>query len=276
VFVVLPPSLRAAVVLIVLGTASTTVACQSATLATDESENTPPDAGSPIDLNQVTGKDAGRRARAASDAALGSDPPDDAGAETAEVVGGTGLIEFATGVVSYSPGQCAGFGQTSMPDIVLGPPQGTGDVRGSLDVVSLGNGGEIVLSFEPAVIVDGPGTDFIVFENPFFIGGDPHNPYAEPGEVSVSDDGETWTPFPCTATAYPYGSCAGWHPVYASGPDFDPASAGGDAFDLAAVGVSRARFVRIRDKTAQRCTSQGPTTNGFDLDAIAVLNSGTP
>ena len=54
-----------------------------------------------------------------------------------------------------------------MPDIVLGPPVGGGALAGSLDVVSLGFSGEIVLCFEPNAIVDGPGADFIVFENAF-------------------------------------------------------------------------------------------------------------
>jgi hypothetical protein len=224
------------------------------------------DASPPIDLNQVSDHDAA------------SVSDHDAAAATAPVDGAAGKtpIRFATKVVSFTPGRCAGFGQSSMPDIVLGPPQGTGDARGSLDVVSLGNGGEIVLGFEPAVIVDGPGTDFIVFENPFLIGGNPQDPYAEPGEVSVSEDGATWTAFPCTATAYPYGACAGWHPVYASSADFDPSTAGGDPYDLAAIGVGRARYVKIQDKTSQACTSQGPNTNGFDLDAIAILNSDQP
>jgi hypothetical protein len=106
---------------------------------------------------------------------------------------------FVTKVVSYSRGPCSGFGLDQMPQIVFGPPIGGGPDIGSTDVFSLGNGGEIVVSFEPNAIVDGPGVDFIVFENPFYIGGSPDNIYAEPAEVSVSDDGMTWTSFPpCT------------------------------------------------------------------------------
>jgi len=183
---------------------------------------------------------------------------------------------FVSRVVSFTPGRCGGFGGAEMPDIVLGPPRGAGDTKGSLDVVSLGNGGEIVLGFEPFAIVDGDGPDFVVFENAFFPAGDRDKPYAEPAEVSVSEDGETWVPFPCTSTAAPYGACAGWRPVYASPESaVSPASpeAGGDPFDLGAIGVARARFVRIKDKTAQRCTSQGPDTNGFDLDAVAAIHT---
>jgi hypothetical protein len=184
---------------------------------------------------------------------------------------------FATKVVDFKPGQCAGFGIPAMPEVVLGPPVGAGDRSGGLDVVSLGEHGSIVLSFEPNAIVDGPGADFIVFENAFFAGGDPESPFAEPGEVSVSDDGVTWKTFSCTATAAPYGACAGWHPVY-SAPDngvspFDPAVAGGDAFDLAQIGVTHARYVRIVDKSPTSCpVASKPTNFGFDLDAVSIVH----
>jgi hypothetical protein len=186
---------------------------------------------------------------------------------------------FITKVVSFSPLDCAGWGIPEMPGILEGPPLGAGTSQGSLDVVSLGNGGEIVVSFEPNAIVDGPGVDFIVFENPFFIGGNPNNIYAEPAEISVSEDGINWKTFPCTATSYPYGACGGWHIVY-SNPDngispIDPAVAGGDAFDLADVGMPQARFVKIIDKIIEPCPATGakPNTNGFDLDAIAIVNA---
>jgi hypothetical protein len=187
---------------------------------------------------------------------------------------------FVTKVISFTPGACAGFGATAMPGIVMGPPQGGGANHGSTDVVSLGTDGEIVVSFEPNAIVDGDGPDFIVFENPFYVGGDPTRVYAEPGEVSVSDDGSTWVTFPCTATSYPYGSCAGWH-VVVSNPQngispTDPAVAGGDPFDLADIGVKHVRYVRIRDKAHEPCTSPSVTTNGFDLDAIAIVRAEVP
>ncbi|MGH7269132.1 MAG: cell surface protein [Polyangiaceae bacterium] len=200
---------------------------------------------------------------------------------------------FVTGVVSFDPGVCAGFGAASMPAIVEGPPAGGGSSRGSTDVVSLGTGGSIVVSFAPNAIVDGPGADFIVFENPFWVGGNPNDIYAEPGEVSVSDDGATWHTFPCapaidpasahgTGVAPPYGACAGWHIVNSSPANgvspIDPSVAGGDAFDLAAIGVTRARYVRIVDKTREDCPDAGggPNTNGFDLDAVSIVNAESP
>lgn len=192
---------------------------------------------------------------------------------------------FATGVVagSFVPGDCAGFGISGMPGVVEGPPIGGGTDNGSLDVVSLGNGGSIVLSFGSNAIIDGPGADFLVFENPFLVsGGDPTSVFAEPGEVSVSDDGTTWKTFPCTATKYPYGMCAGWHPVFSSPANgispVDPAVAGGDPFDLKDIGITHARFVRIRDVSHETCPPQPNkvNTNGFDLDGIAIVNAETP
>jgi hypothetical protein len=191
---------------------------------------------------------------------------------------------FVTKVVSFLPGDCAGFGLTSMPDVLYGPPVGAGSGSGSLDVVSLGFRGEIVLSFEPNAIVDGPGVDFIVFENAFWAAGNPEHPAAELAEVSVSEDGVTWKAFPCTPGPGPaYGSCAGWRPVYSAPGNgtspVDPATAGGDAFDLADLGVMHARFVRVRDLGTVACPANPankPTTNGFDLDAIAIVNAQAP
>jgi len=235
------------------------------------------------------------------------DATDDGGASTLSPEGGVGAdgsyvvgdanvsaSRFVTSVVSFAPTDCAGFGVASMPGIVEGPPVGGGTTHGSIDVVSLGSGGSIVVSFAPNAIVDGPGPDFIVFENPFWIAGSSSEVYAEPGEVSVSDDGVTWTTFACTpvvdpqvtdgtGTGPPYGACAGWHVVYSTPQDgvspLDPAVAGGDAFDLADIGVTHARFVRIVDRTSETCPEAGaqkPTTNGFDLDAVAIVNAEQP
>ena len=247
--------------------------------------------GSPASLSAV---DAG------GGRADGPSTPGDAGGsgpvDGSYTIGDTSVTSsrFVTGVVSFTPTDCAGFGLGSMPGTVEGPPMGGGTDHGSIDVVSFGSGGSIVVSFAPNAIVDGPGPDFIVFENPFWIGGDSTRVYAEPGEVSVSDDGTSWQTFPCTptfdvsatdgtGTEPPYGACAGWHVVYSSPSNdispLDPAKAGGDAFDLADLGVKHARYVRIVDRTVETCPEAGadkPTTNGFDLDAVAIVNAELP
>jgi hypothetical protein len=179
---------------------------------------------------------------------------------------------FADRVVTYAPGPNAGFGQDDFPGIVLGPPHGEGASTGSLDVLSLGRGGEIVLEFTDTGVVDGPGVDLLVFENAF---ASPIGPFVERGLVAVSEDGQTWHEFPCAFTdaAGGYPGCAGLKPVYSSPTNgvsaTDPAVAGGDGFDLATLGVPRARFVRVRDAGNN---PHGAPSSGFDLDAVAVVN----
>ena len=177
--------------------------------------------------------------------------------------------KFADEVVSFTPGDGAGFGGDKQPCVVLGRPEGAGDKAGSLDVLSLGKSGSIVLRFDDVRLVDGPGTDLLVFENPF-------SGWVEPAFVAVSDDGQTWKEWPCEPenadAGYP--NCAGIHPVLANSKNgidpLDPTLAGGDAFDLADLGITNVRYVRIRDSGFSH---YGGTSGGFDLDAIAAVHS---
>jgi len=184
--------------------------------------------------------------------------------------------QFISCIVSFNPGDAAGFGQDHFPAIIEGPPVGAGTSQGGTDVLSLGRGGEITVGFGGGSIVDGDGPDFVVFENPFFVNGNPTDIFKELGEVSVSEDGVTWVAFPCAQTAYPYTGCAGWHPVISNPANgispFDPAKAGGDPFDLADIGVKSARFLHIRDVS----NYGGAPNAGFDLDAVAVIHLATP
>jgi hypothetical protein len=174
---------------------------------------------------------------------------------------------FVDDVVSYTPGDFAGFGQDRLPEIVYGPPDAPGGGGASTDVLTLGQEGEIVVTFDVA-IVDGEGPDLLVFENPF-------TGWYETGYVAVSEDGEAWHEWPCDPTdvAGLYPGCAGVALVYASADNgvdpTDPAAAGGDAFDLADLGLTRARYVRVRDSGAN---TYAGTSGGFDLDAMAVVN----
>jgi len=183
---------------------------------------------------------------------------------------------FVTAVTSHEFGPGQDDGQLAFPAPILGPPRGAGCCAGSLDVVSLGNGGSVTLEFGKTLVTDGPGADFVVFENAFFVDGDETQPFAELATVAVSEDGATFVDFPCTASAAPFGSCAGWHPVLANADEneidpLDPASAGGDAFDLADLGLAQARYVRITDRPDQMGNA-----GVFDLDAVAVVNALCP
>lgn len=204
--------------------------------------------------------------------ACGSEPADESRAHSESAC----PSRYVTSVESFSPGPGSDFGQAELPGIVFGPPKGGGDNAGSLDVVSLGNGGSITLGFAPSEIVDGPGPDFIVFENPFYPGGHPESVFAELATIEVSEDGTEFQSFPCAASEPPYDSCAGVHPVLAN-PDKnsidprDPNAAGGDAFDLSDLGVARARFVRITDRVD--LTGFNGT---FDLDAVSIVHAACP
>jgi hypothetical protein len=186
-----------------------------------------------------------------------------------------GDLPYATEIISFEPGEGSGFGEDELPDIVLGPPDGRGELSGSLDVLSLGKGGSIVLGFGERVIADGEGPDFVVFENAFWPGGDATLVFAEPGAVSVSDDGSEWHAFACDAEGDGMGrfeGCAGWTPTLEydarESVPLDPAVSGGDAFDLADVGVARARFVRVTDAT----NAGSEPSAGFDLDAVGIVH----
>jgi hypothetical protein len=206
-------------------------------------------------------------------AACGDDP---AGGQPER--GGTGGVAtnlpYAREVVAFEPGEEAGFGEDDLPDVVLGPPHGRGELSGSLDVLSLGKGGSIVLGFGELGIADGEGPDLVVFENAFWPGGDATLVFAEPGEVSVSEDGEEWQTFPCDAEGDGMGhfeGCAGVTPALeydTSSASLDPEATGGDAFDLAELGVSHARFVRIVDVSL----AGAEPTAGFDLDAVGIVH----
>jgi hypothetical protein len=185
---------------------------------------------------------------------------------------------FADEVVLFEPGTNAGFGQDGMPGIVLGPPQGGGLLKQSLDVVSLGNDGRIVVGFDDPVICDGPGVDFTVFENAFHAGTEDGPIFAEAGIVAVSQDGQTFFELPYDAETL--AGLAGLTPVL-SNPDngidpTDPAVSGGDSFDLATVGLAWAAYVKITDPGASiddpgNLVPPG-TQGGFDLDAMAIVN----
>ncbi len=191
---------------------------------------------------------------------------------------------FADAVTAYAPGVNGGFNAADLPNIVLGPPHGSGAMQGSFDVLALGIGGAIVLRFDAPVICDGPGGDFTVFENAFHSGSPAGPVFAEYGYVAVSQDGEHFTEFPYDASTHV--GLAGQTPVL-SNPDndidpLDPTMSGGDAFDLAAVGLAWAAYVRITD-VGGAIADPGDLPQftvapnaGFDLDAIAAVHACDP
>lgn len=184
---------------------------------------------------------------------------------------------FLDSIISFRPGTGAGFGQDQIPAIIQGPPQGGSLVQGGLDVLSLGNGGEVVVRFGTTVC-DGPGPDFVVFENAFHAGTSEGPVFVEAGIVAVSPDGESFTTFPYDAETF--GGLAGRTPVLSNSQNgidpTNPALAGGDPFDLATIGADRVDYLRITDggEAIADPGNRVPPGNsgGFDLDAAVVLN----
>lgn len=135
-------------------------------------------------------------------------------------------------------------------------------------VVSLGKGGFIVLEFDPP-IADGPGADFIVFENAFQYG--QGQVFDEWMIVSVSQDGQTWHTFPYDSITG--AGLAGRTPTGCTGCPSpinwqDPTQAGGDAFDLQVVGLPWARYVKVSDATHW----QTPDRLSADLDGMVAIH----
>jgi hypothetical protein len=170
-------------------------------------------------------------------------------------------------------GQSAAFFPTN---ILRGPSALARDTVPATDpreICSLGLGGSITLGLRRAVIVDGPGADFTVFENAFTYGRG--RTYAEPATVEVSRDGLVWKMFPFDSI-----SCSGLAGVTpTSGEDpYDPMRSGGDRFDLADIGMDSVRWVRIGDVTAMILNNPSspffdPTLSGFDLDVVLARHA---
>lgn len=204
---------------------------------------------------------------------------------------------FIDTVVEVSYGNYAGYGQDQFPDVIFGPPEGTGAMGGSNDVLSLGDGGSITVAFSDGLVLDGAGPDFTIFENPFYVGGDPLDVFAEVAIVEVSQDGSNFVKFPCDydPSGEPINNPTHWHgfsgvnPVYSNSTNgldpTDPEVSGGDQFDLATVGLSWIQYIRITDTNEDDLAMHdddgdviydpGRTIamkSGFDLDAIAAVN----
>lgn len=193
---------------------------------------------------------------------------------------------YADAVISYEPA-CGASGQN--PLLALGGPRGAGTAAGNTShVVSLGYGGRLTLALTDGGIVDGPGPDFIVFENAFEIGQNPDTIFTETCLVEVSANGIEWFAFPMEylplgetpwRTPANFSGMAGIGPVLAnvdsnSIDPTDPAIAGGDAFDLADLALPYAQFIRL---TSTGIDSTSPCYNAFcPVSNRMVDQHGTP
>jgi hypothetical protein len=209
--------------------------------------------------------------------------------------------QFATQVVAFNTNGNAGGG-VFQPSNALGAPDGAGGGGGAVTVHSLGVAGDLTLGFA-VNLLDGPGADFLVAENPFAtsVG----QVYAELMFVEVSSNGTDYARFPsrffggdgssfAINTVGFVSGLAGQTPVYTnpSAPHLDPldlVEAGGDAFDLAALrthplvingrvdlgAIARIRLVDV--VSGQSVDSRGrtildPSSGSADVDAVTLLH----
>lgn len=188
------------------------------------------------------------------------------------------IVAWATGYENYSFGPNVDLTWRT-PDKALG--QAVGD---SFDVVCLGDGGQITLTFSKPIF-DGPGNDFAVFENGFI------DTFLELAYVEVSSNGTDFFRFANDSlTPGPVGGFGSIDPTNLSGLAGKYRQGFGTPFDLAELADASPLFdsnhvgyVRIRDIVgdgAYTDTSGNviydlyPTTGsgGFDLEAVAVLH----
>ncbi len=188
---------------------------------------------------------------------------------------------FIDTVYSFTPGKYIDNPNYNdyYPQNIFGPPsiKATLQVPASsmADVLPIGFEGEIIVGFKGKALMNGHGYDFIIFENPFI---NPINKgiFAEPGIVSVSQDGINFIEFPYAPNTLE--GLAGLTPVNGSRDPFVHPACGGDAFDLEILGLSFVTHIKIKDTTKivlslhkdNKYYNPEHILSGFDLDAVSA------
>lgn len=193
------------------------------------------------------------------------------------------FVQWATGYRDYQPGP-------NVDAAWKNPAKGLGKAEGtSTDVVVLGDGGRITLTFD-GYITNGAGADFAVFENSF------SNTFLELAFVEVSSNGSDFFRFPnYSFTASPVSGFGSIDPTNIDGLAGKYRQGYGTPFDLdqlsgiAGLDVNRVQYVRLIDVVGNGSTFDSypaayggphpiydpyPTSgsSGFDLDAVGVIH----
>lgn len=190
---------------------------------------------------------------------------------------------WAAEVTSLEPGD-------AVDEQYLASERGLGPATGEVtDVVSLGEGGTITLSFERP-LADGPGPDFAVFENGFSDG------FLELAFVEVSSDGEHFVRFPSAYLGLePIGPFTEHDPELIDGLAGKYRRGYGTPFDLSVLAwsaptqaglvdlhrITQVRLVDVLGDGTMADTFGNPIYDpypvrhsaGFDLDGVAVFNT---
>ena len=222
-------------------------------------------------------------------------PAQDQPGTTAMHADSSAFVAWATGcTVERGPMRIdrpeSGLASYGADSLALGMPGGT------YDIVSLGDGGNAVLTFA-SPIYNGPGPDFAVFENGFANAVNPDTWALELGFVEVSSDGENFFRFPAVTyvqTNEQLGNAGSIVPAQLHNFASKYGAFYGTPFDLDEVednellDKNRVTHVRIidvvgnidpeyatKDSEGHIVNDPWPTpfaSSGFDLDAVGVIN----
>lgn len=206
-------------------------------------------------------------------------------APAAGVAGSTAIFKDDASIVAWATGYQDYIVGADVTTSWQTPTKALGKAVGdSYDIVCLGNGGSIVLTFDTA-ITNGNGYDFAVFENSF------SNTFLELGYVEVSTNGTDYFRFSndslTTSTVGAFGSV---DPTNIDGLAGKYKQGYGTPFDLSTLiyddsllDINNILYVRIvdiigdgtyTDSSGDIIYDPHKTTGsgGFDLDAIGVIH----
>lgn len=222
-------------------------------------------------------------------------PAEDKPGTTAMHADSSAFVAWATGcTVERGPMRIDkpedGLASYGADSLALGMPGGT------FDVVSLGDGGNAILTFA-SPIYNGPGPDFAVFENGFANAQNPDTWALELGFVEVSSDGENYFRFPAVTyvqTETQLGNAGSINPTQLHNFASKYGAFYGTPFDLdevednALLDKNKVTHIRIVDVIGNidpeyaNYDSEGhiindpwPTgfaSSGMDLDAVGVIH----
>ncbi|HUH37182.1 MAG TPA: hypothetical protein VL027_04465 [Spongiibacteraceae bacterium] len=195
------------------------------------------------------------------------------------------FVGWATGYTDYQPGSHLDAAWQN-PARGLGKPGDSGNTGASNysgDIVGLGRGGSITLTFDTPII-NGEGYDFAVFENSF------SNNFLELAWVEVSSNGSDFFRFGgVSLTPNPVGGFGSVDPTNIDGFAGKYRGGWGTPFDLDLLAgidgldVMAVQYIRLVDIVGDGNTLDSlgnpiyepyPTVGsaGFDLDAIGAIN----
>lgn len=181
------------------------------------------------------------------------------------------------------------LGYVSNGEVTAGEGKAEGN---SFDVVSLGDSGVAIITFERP-IENGAGVDFAIFENGFA------DDYLELAFVEVSSDGDRYVRFPATSEAsttiqigpYEFSDCRLFNNLAGKyrqgyGTPFDLEELK-DSNDIDLMNITHVKLIDVVgtintelgsfDQFGNVINDLYPTpfsSGGFDLDAVAVINEG--